>query len=264
MYLKIIACEIALREICFAAARSPSTVDLEFLPQGYHDYPTTGVKYIQERISAVPPGKYDAILLGYGLCGNIIKGIQAQNTKIVIPRAHDCITFFLGSHRRYMEVSQERPGTYYYTAGWLEVLRRRGDATPVEAAGFLPTRAAAESALNSTYAQWVEKFGKEKADYLASVMDQWSSAYSRGVLIEFDFNRVEELRERVRKICERHGWEFESLQGDMGLLQAWVDGEWDAERFLVLNPGEIVEPSYGSEVIAARNPVEKQPATESR
>ena len=31
MFLKIIACEIAYREICYAAARSPNLTDLEFL-----------------------------------------------------------------------------------------------------------------------------------------------------------------------------------------------------------------------------------------
>ena len=39
MYLKVIACEIALREICAVAARSRSVLDLEFLPQGLHDAP---------------------------------------------------------------------------------------------------------------------------------------------------------------------------------------------------------------------------------
>ena len=42
MFLKVIACEIAVRELYFAASRSPNLVDLEFLTQGYHDIPGTG------------------------------------------------------------------------------------------------------------------------------------------------------------------------------------------------------------------------------
>ena len=54
MFLKVIACEIALREICFVAAQTENLIDLEFLTQGLHDHPLEGRKQIQERIDAVP------------------------------------------------------------------------------------------------------------------------------------------------------------------------------------------------------------------
>ena len=124
MFLKVIACEIAFREISFCAAKSPNIIDTEFLPQGYHDIPKTGLVEIQKRIDAVPTGKYDGILLGYGLCSNIITGLTTTHTPLVIPRAHDCITLFLGSKERYREFFDAHPGTYYYTSGWLECRRR--------------------------------------------------------------------------------------------------------------------------------------------
>jgi hypothetical protein len=71
-FFKVIACEIAFREICHVAARSPHLHDLEFLTQGYHGVPCSGREEIEKRINAVPAGKYDAILLGYGLCSNIL------------------------------------------------------------------------------------------------------------------------------------------------------------------------------------------------
>ena len=37
MFYKVIACEIAFRELCYAAARSRNLIDIEFLTQGYHD-----------------------------------------------------------------------------------------------------------------------------------------------------------------------------------------------------------------------------------
>jgi hypothetical protein len=48
-FLKIIACEIAFREICHVAARSPNLLDLDFLTQGLHDTPRTGGVEIQRR-----------------------------------------------------------------------------------------------------------------------------------------------------------------------------------------------------------------------
>ena len=130
MFYKVIACEIAFRELCYAAAQSRNLIDLEFLTQGYHDIPGTGRAEIQKRIDAVPAGKYDAILLGYGLCSTILTGLTTAHTPLVIPRAHDCITFFLGSKERYQECFNAKPGTYYYTSGWLECAKRRGSTGP--------------------------------------------------------------------------------------------------------------------------------------
>ena len=134
--LKVIACEIAVRELCHIAATSPSIVDFEFLTQGYHDTPAAGRVEIQKRIDAVPKGKFDAIVLGYGLCSNILTGLTTAHTPLIIPRAHDCITFFLGSKERYQEFFDANPGTYYYTSGWLECLRRRGEKSPPANAAF--------------------------------------------------------------------------------------------------------------------------------
>ena len=120
MLLKIIACEIAFREICHIAAQSKHLLDLEFLTQGHHENPAAGRADIQQRIDAMPAGKYEAILLGYGLCSSILTGLTTAHTPLVIPRAHDCITFFLGSKERYQKMFASRPGTYYYTSGWLE------------------------------------------------------------------------------------------------------------------------------------------------
>ena len=56
MFLKVIACEVAFRELCACAARSPNQFDLDFLSQGYHDNPEVGIHRIQECIDAVPEG----------------------------------------------------------------------------------------------------------------------------------------------------------------------------------------------------------------
>ena len=149
MLLKVIACEIAVRELYYAAARARNLIDLEFLTQGHHDTPASGRAQIQQRIDAVPTGKYDAIILGYGLCSNILAGLSTAHTRLVIPRAHDCITFFLGSKERYQQCFAERPGTYYYTSGWLECAKRRGEKGATWGGMSLP--ASANLSLKATY-----------------------------------------------------------------------------------------------------------------
>lgn len=250
-FYKLIACEIALREICHAVARSPHTVDLEFLTQGLHDHPLAGRDELQKRVDAVPAGRYDAVLVGYALCGNLITGLTARDTRLVVPRAHDCIAFFLGSRDRYRAMSESVPGAYYYTSGWMECLRRRGDTVPTTHPSFLPTRAGMQSAGDESYRQWVEKYGEENARHLADVMSQWTGNYTHGVLIDFEFTKALHLRDDVRRLCGERGWEFEEVEGDLRLLQRWVDGEWDEASFLVVPPGHRVVPSHDEGVIRA-------------
>jgi len=248
MYLKVIACEIALREICHLAARSRSVLDLEFLPQGLHDTPALGRDEIQRRIDAVPSGKYEAVLIGYGLCSSILKDLRAGPTPLVIPRAHDCITFFLGSKERYQRYFSARPGTYYFTAGWLEVRARRGPAATAGHGLFMPAQT--PGAREEEYARWVAKYGEEQAQYLREVMAGWTAHYTHGTLIEFDFTKHLGCSEEVRRICAEKGWQYEELAGDAGLLQRWLDGLWGPADFLVVPPGGKVVPSHDEQVVA--------------
>jgi hypothetical protein len=251
LFLKVIACEIALREISYLTAQSQSVVDLEFVTQGLHDHPKLGQEEVQKRIDAVPAGKYDAILVGYALCGNILAGLKTSHTPLVIPRGHDCITFFLGSMQRYQECSEERPGSYYYTSGWLECLRRRGEKAGLMDQQFLPSRAGLKTGNEAVYEEWVQKYGEDGAKYLVEVMGQWTAHYTHGVLIDFDFTRPLQLHKKVEGICQARGWELDRIEGDLRLLKAWLEGEWDPDRFLIVRPGQKVVPSYKPGIIEA-------------
>ena len=121
MRLKLISCEVLFREMCDACAHSPHQVDLEFLPKGLHDLGSKAMAAkIQEVVDRTPEGVYDAILLGYGLCGNGLHGLAARHTRLVLPRAHDCIALLMGSRERYQAYFEGNPGTYYLSTGWLE------------------------------------------------------------------------------------------------------------------------------------------------
>ena len=72
--------------------------------------------------------KYDAIALGYGLCGNGLAGLEARSVPLVLPRAHDCITLLMGSRARFESYFQDHPGVYYRSAGWVE---RGADLEPL-------------------------------------------------------------------------------------------------------------------------------------
>lgn len=241
MFLKVIACDIIFREICWLSATTPNQVDLEFLGKGYHDDPESGRLALQEKIDSVPEREYDAIILGYALCNRMIIGLKARHTPVVIPRAHDCITFLLGSRKRYEEMFYENPGTYYYSAGWLEN-RRKGEGLPKSQGSPWPSR---------TYEDYVERYGEETARYILEVMEGWKKHYSRGVLIDMEYAFRLGLEENVRKICKENDWEFVKVPGDMNLLKRWIDGDWD-DDFLILDPGQEVYATYDERIIDRR------------
>ncbi len=249
MFLKVIACEIAARELYYAAARSKNIIDLELLTQGYHDTPNVGRTELQKRIDAVPSGKYDAIVLAYALCSSILTGITATTTQLVIPKAHDCITFFLGSKERYQKCFSERPGTYYFSSGWLEYAKRRGDKGTMWGGASVP----ANSNLNfkAAYDVWVQKYGEEQAKYLLEEMGRWTSNYTHGTLIDFDFLKDLKLDEQVQRICQDKGWEYERLPGDARLFHRLLDGDWTPADFLIVRPGEKVIATFDENVIGS-------------
>jgi len=249
MRLKVVACEVIARELYGRAARARHAADITLLPQGLHDNSDICRARLQELISAAGPDRYDALLLGYGLCNNSLAGVRAGPIPMVVPRAHDCITLLLGSKERYARLFAEAPGTYWFSSGWLECSEKRGDRIePRPNSGLGPTYKAAD------YDELVARYGADNAKYLAEFMSHWEDHYTRGALIRFDFDRHLGLEERVRKICAEKGWAFAAVPGDPALLQAALDADWDPGRFLVLEPGRAVRPCYDDAIITDAAP----------
>ena len=65
MRLKLISCEIFLREFCACVARSPHIIDFDFLPKGLHDIGCEDMRArLQAAIDQVEERQYDALLAG--------------------------------------------------------------------------------------------------------------------------------------------------------------------------------------------------------
>ncbi len=234
----LIACEVLAREAYLCAANSPHTVDIRLLEKGLHDTPEELRCELQALID-VANGSYDALLLGYGLCSNSTAGLMAQDVPLVLPRAHDCITLYLGSRARYEEEFFSQPGTYYFTASYVE----RSDGSSSVALG-----AVSDEQRRKTYQEYVDKYGRDNADYLMEVLGEWASNYSRAAFIEMNVGPSDKAECRARQEAERRGWAFDKLLGDLILIRKLVNGEW-GEDFLVVEPGERIMATYESQIV---------------
>lgn len=243
---RLIACEIAYRELCLCVAQARAVVDLDFLRKGLHDIETGRMRAaIQERIDVCDGELYAAVLLGYGLCNNGVVGLVARDVPIVIPRGHDCITFFMGSKERYRAYFDSHPGTFYLTSGWCE----RDFADDEEGVTV-------QLGINRTYEEYVEQYGEENARFIMESLGGWEKSYSRVTYIEMGLDGGSRYEQEARAGAEENGWEFERIEGKWGLLKNLAGGAWDDEAFLVVPPGCRIE-ATGDETIFRAVPVEE-------
>ncbi len=77
--LRAITCDILARPVYYCAATTGNVVDVQHLSAA---------------------------------CGGATSGVVARDVPVVLARAHDCITIFLGGRARYEREFETTPGTY--------------------------------------------------------------------------------------------------------------------------------------------------------
>lgn len=247
MLLKLLSCNVFMREACLAIAHSPHTIDPEFFELGEHAHPDRLRQLLQTRIDAAgqEAKQYDAILLLYGLCGNAGVGLLAGKIRLVIPRAHDCCTILLGSKERFREHFEDNPSTAFSSVGYLE----RGEY-------FLRTDLGdGRIHYGDQYAALVEQYGEDNAKYI------WESMHPAG--LESSDHRIAFIdipetaclggEERFRNKAASEGKPYRRLEGDMRLIRRLTEGHWNPDEFLIVEPGQRTAGVYDwTEVICAR------------
>ena len=234
MRLKCLTCEALARPVYLSAARSPHVVDVELVARGLHNRPASLRGLLQQHLDTLPAGRYDAVVLAYGLCGQATVGLQARDVPVVIPRAHDCITLFLGSRERYRQHFEAHPGTFWYVQDYIE----RDDGS----SSALSMGSAADADLQAEYETYVARYGKDNADYLMAVMGAWQSHYDRAVFIDMEVANGTAIAARAQAEAVRRGWTFERVAGNLMLIRRLLAADWGSDAaagdFLMLRPGE--------------------------
>jgi hypothetical protein len=242
--LKLISCEIFYREMCAAVAGSVNQIDVEFLPKGLHDIGAEGMlERLQAAVDAVDASRYKAVLLGYALCGTGLVGLTARALPLVIPRAHDCITLFLGSKERYLEYFNSHPGVYFKTSGWIE---RGGGLTQLDQRAIRQ-----QTGLGQSYEELAARYGEDNAAYLYEQLGNQARHYRQFTFVEMGVEPDERFERQTQEEAAERGWKFEKVQGDMSLIRRLLEGPWDEADFLVTPPGWRVKAAYDERIIEA-------------
>ena len=237
-----ITCEVFARPIYLSAAYSPFVIDIQLIERGLHNEPDKLKECIQSHIDQAEARSYDAILLGYGLCGNGTAGLKARSIQLVVPCVHDCISLLLGDPQKYQEQFEKYPGTYWYSQDFLERDDSQGK--------FSSMGPITDEELSKQYDKFVIKYGKENAEYLMEVMGGWQSHYNRAVFIDTEICNNEASQEKVRLDAVQRGWAFEKLAGDLVLFRQLLNGEWTGtpSNFIVIPPNRSIEPTFDTKI----------------
>ncbi len=230
-----------VRPACLAIATSPHTVDPTFTEKAAHDDSDRLRATIQEMIDRVDETRgYDAVLIGMGLCGNGIVGIEARSVPLVVPRAHDCCTLFLGSKDKFIAAFGDKLSAEWSSAGYME----RGD-------GYLRESEVAKSlGLRDDYEELVRRHGEENARYIWETIHP-PSRRSEIIFISDPDLDDEAFRAEARAEADRVGLDFRVLRGDQRLIRKLIHGEWSEDEFLRVPPGGRIRGVYDHDEIIA-------------
>jgi len=215
----IIACRVMQEHL---QKLLPQETPVTYLEITLHNTPKKLAAALQHEIDRV--AQPSNIIIGYGLCGNGLLGIKSGPHTLIIPRTHDCVAIFLGSHQRYVQRFFANPNTYYLTRGWLE---------------------ARDEPLQD-YLDYVRDYDEETADYLVEMKYRH---YRKLCMVGFSQQELEDCRPmalRVAEFCgKRWNMEYEEIVGSTSMLETLIGlpehPQADNAEFVVLEPGQEIQ-----------------------
>ncbi len=172
-----------------------------------------GLGPASERREEVTVGPVDEVILALGFCGNALKDLGGENLSLVFPRVDDCVSLLLNDGCVREEIKRN-PRCYYLTRGWFNH----------------------ESSMITSFDEWDEKFGRERADRLRATM---YAGYEAVQLIDTQAYQVEECIDQSKAVADRLKLQHGVVPGSVGLLERLFTGARDSE-IVVVPPHEKI------------------------
>jgi hypothetical protein len=213
---------------------------------GLHDYGAGMRPLLQQAIDATEQSAFDAILLGYALCGRGTEGLRAGVVPLVLPRAHDCIGILMGGRQIHQRYFDSHPGVYYRSPGWIE-FQNNGPALE-------PAWAVARNSMGERRSRedLIRQYGEDNGSFLYDQFTAYRRIYSGLTYISTGVPSDAACSDRARAEAERANWNFEQVPGSTRLIQQLVDGDWPSQDFLIVPPGASIRATLDEAIVEAQ------------
>lgn len=216
----VIACRV-MQDLL--TPRLPAQMAVTYLDILLHNTPKKLAAALQAELDGIE--QPSNAIIGYGLCGNGLAGVRAGRHTLIVPRTHDCVAIFLGSHQRYVQRFFANPNSYYLTRGWLE---------------------ANDDPLHD-YLEYLKEYDEETADYLVEMKYHH---YRRLCMVGFSLEELDACRPMAKAVAdfcaERWGMVYEEITGSIQLLDSLLAMpsrlEAGDSEFVVVPPDGVIEP----------------------
>ena len=213
--IAVISCSV-LQDLL--GSRLANGVPTTWLDVSLHNTPKKLTEALQESVDALE--EPSNVIVGYGLCGNGLVGLRSGKHTLIVPRTHDCVAIFLGSHQSYLQRFFANPNTYYLTKGWLD-----SKDEPL-----------------TDYLDYVKEFDEETADYLVEMKYRH---YRKLCMVGFSEAELDACRPTAMKVAdfckERFGMEYEEVIGTTDLIDALLKEPHrlndENDEFVIVPPG---------------------------
>jgi hypothetical protein len=187
------------------AAENPLEVLVGVLELALHNRKQTLQQGLIEAAVAMGP-HVDALMLGYGLCGNALEKpeelLSDAGVPIFIPMdkdhpVDDCIGLIIGGRERYYEEQCEVAGTFFMIPGWTT--------------------------------HWKRMFEQEFGNLSPEMAKRLFKNYERSLLISTPTMALEEMKQNSKAFNELFGLRTDVCKGTLSILQK----TWDtAKKYL--------------------------------
>lgn len=200
----LIACAMQQDEIEKYRKQLNISYPVVYLQRGLHRDPSVLRNLLQQEIDRHQD--MDRILLTYGLCGRGTEGIVSRNTRLVMPRFHDCIHQLLENH-------VDKTSIYATRAWTIDKESIGGQCSTILAA-----------------------YGRERG---MEVLNAIYGGYDKITLIDTQSYNIKKTKDGLKRPAELLNKKLAVESSDCNIIRKLLSGEWDSD-FICLEKGECV------------------------
>ena len=216
MKTALIACKTIEKEVEAILEQYSISMDYIFyVASGLHNSTMRLQEAVKKEMEKLKELDVDRPLLCFGLCGNMIDGLETGNYETILPKTDDCITLLLGSRKRRKDLDDRERG-YFLTKGWLQ----------------------GEANLHKEYKDAIAMYGQKTAD---EIYQEIFDGYTCLSLIDTGQNDFEGFYEEGKEIAKDFGLKPTRIEGEMDWLTGYL--MQDIER-LEKNDRIVIYPPY--------------------